>query len=83
MGSDLQIGAWLGGAEQDETSIAIGWIVLLGVGLIYFAAVLQARRTGQAVSLMTHGGQNCAGFESGVPDVLVRAYLDGARLVVV
>jgi hypothetical protein len=83
MGSDLKIGAWLGGAEQDETSIAIGWIVLLGVGLIYFAAVLQARRTGQAVSLMTHGGQNYACFESGVPDVLVRAYLDGARLVVV
>ena len=82
MGSDLKIGAWLGGAEQDETGIAIGWIVLFGVRLIYLA-VLQARRTGQAVSLVTHGGQNYAGFESGVPDVLVRAYLDGARLVVV
>jgi hypothetical protein len=32
---------------------------------------------------MTHGGQNYAGFESGIPDVLVTAYLDGARLAVV
>jgi hypothetical protein len=55
---------------------------LFGVRLIYLA-VLQACRTGQAVSLVTHGGQNYACFESGVPDVLVRAYLDGARLVVV
>jgi hypothetical protein len=82
MGSDLKIGAWLGGAEQDETGIAIGGIILLGIGLIYFTA-LQARRAGQAVSLVTHGGQNYACFESGVPDVLVAAYLDGARLAVV
>ena len=82
MGSDLELGARLGGAEQDETGVAIGGIVLFGVGLIYFAA-LQACRTSQAVSLMTHGGQNYACFESGVPDVLVAAYLDGTGPVVV
>ena len=82
MGSDLEAGARFAGAEQDETGVAVGWIILLGVGLIHFAA-LQACCAGQAVSLMTHGGQNYASFESGVPDVLVTAYLDGARLVVV
>jgi len=40
MGSDLKIGTWLGGAEQDETGIAIGGIILLGIGLIHFAVVL-------------------------------------------
>ena len=76
MGSDLKIGARLAGAEQDETGVAVGGIVLLGVGLIYFATVLQACRAGEAVSLVTHGGQNYACFEGGVPNVLVTAYLD-------
>ena len=76
MGSGPKVGAWLGGAEQDETGVAVGWIILLGVGLIHFATALQACCAGEAVSLVTHGGQNYACFKGGVPDVLVAAYLD-------
>ena len=83
MGSDPEVGARPAGAEQDETSPAVLGIVLRRVVLIYLATVLEASRTGEAVSLMTQGGQNDAGFESCVPDVLVTAYLDGARLAVV
>ena len=83
MGSDPESGAGPGGAEQDETSLAVVGIVLFGVGLIYLAIIVQASRAGQAVSLMTEGGQDYARLESGIPDVIVAAYLDGARLVIV
>ena len=83
MRSDAEVGAGFAGTQQDEARLPVLGIVLFRIGLIDFTFALQMRGAGEAVALMTQGRQDDSGFESRIPDVFFRAYLQELRFVVV
>lgn len=83
MRSDPEIGAGFPGTQEDKASLAVFGIVLFRIGVIDLTAVLQAPCTRQAITLMTQGRQDNSGFESRIPEVLIRPYLDALRFIVV
>jgi len=77
--ADVQTGARLCGAQQDEPGCAVLGKVADGIPGVEFARRKQLARAGKAAPLMADGGKRDVRVARGVPDVFVRAYLYDTR----
>jgi hypothetical protein len=81
MSADSQRGPRLARAKQDEARLPILGVVIYRVGLIHISGTLEASGARQTAPLVAKCGQDDAGIERSIPNVLFAAYQDRALII--